>query len=129
VASVLSDLGHWGVALAEGTLLPPALQRERFVAHSTADDPASPLYDHYGLGIGEVAGWWGHTGEGLGSEAAVFHQIDRDETFAVLLNASNAHDVPVAIFCQVLRVLGELPPPGSSRACETAGRNGTPGPN
>jgi D-alanyl-D-alanine carboxypeptidase len=129
MSSVLRDLGRWGVALAEGSLLPPALQSERFVARSTADDPASPVYDRYGLGIGEVAGWWGHTGEGLGFEAAVFHQIDRNETFAVLLNASNAHDVPVAIFCQVLRVLGELPPVGSSRACETAGRNGTPAPN
>jgi D-alanyl-D-alanine carboxypeptidase len=129
MSSVLRDLRRWGVALAEGSLLPPGLQRERFVAHSTEDDPASPVYDRYGLGIGEVAGWWGHTGEGLGFEAAVFHRIDRDETFAVLLNASNAHDVPVAIFCQVLRVLGELPPLGSSRACETAGRNGTPAPN
>jgi D-alanyl-D-alanine carboxypeptidase len=75
------------------------------------------VYDAYGLGLGEVAGWWGHTGEGLGFEAAVFHQPDRDETFAVLLNATNAHDVPVRIFCDVLAVLGESPAADSGSVC------------
>lgn len=125
MASSLYDLANWGVALASGTLLPPALQQERFVARSTSDDPASPVYDRYGVGIGEVAGWWGHTGEGAGFEAAVFHQIDQDETFAVLLNATDRHDVPVAIFCRVLEVLHESPPTGSSPACEGGSRNGS----
>jgi D-alanyl-D-alanine carboxypeptidase len=127
MAATLHDLAKWGVALAAGELLPAELQRQRFVGSSTADDPASPLYDRYGLGIGEVAGWWGHTGEGVGFEAAVFHQIARGETVAILLNASNAHDVPVVIFCRLLQVLGESPPVGGSRACDSSGQRGTPG--
>jgi D-alanyl-D-alanine carboxypeptidase len=117
MASTMHDLAGWGRALARGTLLPADLQSQRFIARPTASDPASPVYDSYGLGIGQVAGWWGHTGEGLGFEAAVFHQIDRDETFAVLLNASNAHDVPVRIFCEVLAVLGESPAADSGSVC------------
>jgi D-alanyl-D-alanine carboxypeptidase len=117
MATTLHDLAGWGRALVHGTLLPADLQSQRFVAQPTASDPASPVYDSYGLGIGEVAGWWGHTGEALGFEAAVFHQPDRDETFVVLLNASNAHDVPVKIFCEVLAVLGESPAPGSGSVC------------
>jgi hypothetical protein len=45
------------------------------------------------------------------------HQIDRNETFAILLNASNTPDVPVRIFCRVLQVLQEAPPPESDSAC------------
>lgn len=55
-ASTLDDLAGWGSALAEGTLLPPALQQQRFIARPTKEDPASPVYDSYGLGMGEVAG-------------------------------------------------------------------------
>jgi D-alanyl-D-alanine carboxypeptidase len=117
MASTLHDLARWGRGVVRGQLLPPDLQSQRFVARPTAADPASPVYDAYGLGLGEVAGWWGHTGEGLGFEAAVFHQPDRDETFAVLLNATNAHDVPVRIFCDVLAVLGESPAADSGSVC------------
>jgi D-alanyl-D-alanine carboxypeptidase len=109
MASTLSDLVHWGRALAGGTLLPPDLQSQRFQSRPASEDPASPVYDAYGMGIGTVGGWWGHTGEGVGFEAAVFHQIDRHETFAILLNASNVSDVPVKIFCRVLRALDQLP--------------------
>jgi D-alanyl-D-alanine carboxypeptidase len=116
-ATNLHDLARWGRALAIGSLLPSNLQQERFEANPTAADPNSPVYDAYGLGMGQVAGWWGHTGEGVGFEAAVFHNIDRNETFAVLLNASNAHDVPVRIFCRVLDVLHQAPPLTSGSVC------------
>jgi D-alanyl-D-alanine carboxypeptidase len=117
IASTLHDLAGWGRVLADGSLLPPDLQQQRFQTHVTAGDPTSPVYDSYGVGMGQVAGWWGHTGSGAGFEAAVFHQIHRNETFAVLLNASNAHDVPVRIFCRVLQVLNESPAADSGSVC------------
>jgi D-alanyl-D-alanine carboxypeptidase len=122
MASTLSDLAHWGRALADGTLLPEDLQRQRFQSRPASEDPASPVYDAYGMGIGTVAGWWGHTGEGVGFEAAVFHQINRHETFAILLNASNVSDVPVKIFCRVLRALDQLPRDEGVCAAEDHGR-------
>jgi D-alanyl-D-alanine carboxypeptidase len=117
MATTLHDLAAWGHALAVGVLLPHHLQQQRFEAHETSADPRSPIYDAYGLGMGQVAGWWGHTGSGAGFEAAVFHEIDRNETFAILLNASNASDVPVRIFCRVLHVLQEAPPAKSGSVC------------
>ncbi len=125
MASTLRDLGRWGSALADGSLLPSSLQQQRFEAHQTAGDPRSPVYDTYGMGMGQVAGWWGHTGHGLGFEAAVFHQIDRNETFAVLLNATNGSDVPVKIFCRVLHVLDEAPPSDSGSVCASGHDSGS----
>jgi D-alanyl-D-alanine carboxypeptidase len=117
MVSSLHDLGKWGRALATGSLLPADLQRQRFVANSTAADVNSPLYDHYGMGMGEVAGWWGHTGDGLGFEAAVLHQIERRETIAILLNQSAPSNIPVRIFCRILGVLDESPAPDSGSLC------------
>ncbi len=105
MAATIGDLATWGTALANGTLLPHALQRERFMARPIAADPNSPLYDRYGLGMGELGGWWGHTGNGVGFQAAVFHQIALNETIAILLNGSTAPDVPAHIFCRLLPLL------------------------
>ncbi|MET0442509.1 MAG: serine hydrolase domain-containing protein [Casimicrobiaceae bacterium] len=88
MVSTLDDLGVWGEALGTGRLLTPALQSLR-VSHSR---PATdgPVYDHYGLGIGEIHGYWGHTGEALGFQSAVMHHPERGITIAVLVNATPA---------------------------------------
>ena len=104
LASTLADLKRWGEALAEGTLLPADLQRERFVARKATNGPE---YDRYGLGIGEIGGWWGHTGNALGFEACVFHQIKRNETIAILLNGSETDpDIPAHLFRKLVTILG-----------------------
>lgn len=105
MASTVGDLASWGEILAGGQLLPAQLQKARFLARRTAGDPGSPLYDRYGLGMGEIAGWWGHTGTGLGYQAAVFTNVDTAETFAIVVNASNEEDVPARVFCRVLHTL------------------------
>ncbi len=105
MAATIGDLADWGKVLVGGDLLPPGLQAQRFRSHLTAGDPKSPLYDRYGLGMGQIAGWWGHTGSGLGFEAAVFHNPDTNETFAITVNASNDIDSPARIFCRVLHIL------------------------
>ena len=61
----------------------------------------------YGLGLGEIEGWWGHTGESAGFEAAVFHQPRRNETVAILLNASNVPDVPSRLFRRIMRIIAD----------------------
>ena len=102
MASTLADLRRWGKALVDGTLLPKWLQRQRFVARPATNGPD---YDNYGLGMGEIDGWWGHTGSGVGFEVAVFHTPGRrDDTIVVLLNGSNFHDVQAAIARRLIRI-------------------------
>jgi D-alanyl-D-alanine carboxypeptidase len=118
MAATVTDLALWGEVLAGGELLPARLQQQRFRAHLTAGDPNSPLYDRYGLGMGELAGWWGHTGSGIGYQAAVFHNIDSGVTFAILLNASNTADAPARIFCRLLPLLRAADAPAPKSVCD-----------
>jgi CubicO group peptidase (beta-lactamase class C family) len=105
----LVDLDRWGQALGSGELLTPELQKARTdAASSTADDPGSPDYDSYGLGIGEIDGWWGHTGYGLGFSALVMNDSGRKRTIAILLNGSpKDHDLPAAMFRKLAAVLDD----------------------
>jgi D-alanyl-D-alanine carboxypeptidase len=102
LSSDLDDLRRWGEALADGTLLPPALQRQRFVGRPPANGPE---YDQYGLGIGELDGFWGHTGSGLGYQALVMHHRKRHETVVILINTSRYDDIPAQIFRRFARIL------------------------
>ena len=103
MASTLADLRRWGKALVDGALLPKWLQRQRFIARPATNGPD---YDNYGLGMGEIDGWWGHTGSGVGFEVAVFHTPGRrDDTIVILLNGSNFHDVQAAIVRRLIRIV------------------------
>jgi D-alanyl-D-alanine carboxypeptidase len=84
----IGDLLTWGTALGSGRLLPAALQQQRLTAISdpNADDPGSPDYDSYGMAAGEIDGWWGHTGTGLGYESLTMYQASTGMTVAILIN-------------------------------------------
>jgi D-alanyl-D-alanine carboxypeptidase len=111
LVGTVGDLGRWARALGSGSLLTPALQREREATPSdTTDDPASPLYSAYGLGIGEIvvdgAPWWGHTGVGVGYESLAMHDVKDDATIAILINVTNKdQDVPARILPTLVKAL------------------------
>ena len=46
---------------------------------------------HYGLGMGEVNGWRGHTGELPGYNVAAYHLPEQKATVIVLVNS----DIPL----------------------------------
>lgn len=102
MSSTAADLRAWGEALVEGTLLPAKLQRQRFVGRRATNGPE---YDLYGLGMGMIDGWWGHTGSGAGSEAGVLHKPGTRRTIVVLLNAANRKDVPAHILRRFIKIL------------------------
>ena len=104
LATDLGDLRRWGEALADGTLLPPALQRQRFMGRPPTNGPE---YDQYGLGIGALDGFWGHTGSGLGYQALVMHHRERHETVVILINTSRYNDIPAQIFRRFARILAK----------------------
>jgi D-alanyl-D-alanine carboxypeptidase len=86
MASTLTDLLAWGDALGRGTLIGPALQAVR---KSRARDVAKgPEYDRYGMGIGQIGNWWGHTGSGVGFQVATMYLESRSATVSVMVNAS-----------------------------------------
>lgn len=86
VVSVLDDLARWARELGEGTLIGPQLQQERVQRSRPATN--GPHYDRYGLGLGMLRGWQGHTGSGLGFQAAAFYDPRTAATIAVLVNAT-----------------------------------------
>ena len=104
MAGTLDDLRKWGAALVGGTLLPAELQRQRFQSGPATN---GPFYNSYGLGMGEIRNWWGHTGNGVGYQAAVMTEPTTGSQIVVLVNATNANDdVPADIVSDIQDVLG-----------------------
>lgn len=103
----IHDLAAWGRELGTGTTLTSEVQQERLgMLGSTLDDPKSPFYDHYGFAIGEIHGWIGHTGNGLGFQALVMHNPEDDQTVAILVNGTGDDpDLPVGVFKSLLELL------------------------
>jgi D-alanyl-D-alanine carboxypeptidase len=86
MVSTLDDMQVWGQALGDGRLIGPELQFERINRSRAVTN--GPEYDAYGLGIGILDGWWGHTGSGFGFQAATFYDPHTHATIAVLVNAT-----------------------------------------
>lgn len=97
------DLATWGEALGSGSMLSAETQQLRLGSlGDTSDDPASPEYDRYGLAIGEIDGWIGHTGNGLGFQSLVMHRVSDGVTVAILINGTGENsDLPADIFKQL----------------------------
>lgn len=95
MVSTLDDLAVWAEALGTGRLLTAAQQAFRMSHSRAATD--GPKYDRYGVGIGELDGWWGHTGSALGFQAAAFHDPPSGAVIAVAVNASPLDSTPRAL--------------------------------
>lgn len=95
-----ADLAVWGRSLGSGSLVSQGAQRWRLDQFgSTADDPASPLYDAYGFAMGRTDGWRGHTGTGLGFQGLVMYDPATEQVIAVLINGTGENpDLPATVF-------------------------------
>ncbi|MCC5952255.1 MAG: beta-lactamase family protein [Acidimicrobiia bacterium] len=103
MVATVADLAAWGRVLADGSLLDEATQAARLEG---APLDEGPVYDEYALGIGEVAGWWGHTGEGFGFTSLVMHDVDTDTTVVIVMNVSQLSEhVPTTLFRRLVEVL------------------------
>ena len=92
--STLHDLNIWAKALATGTLLSPAMQRQRltFVPFTIDGQPLFWLGHRvgYGLGIIDFAGMIGHAGDLPGYSSFVGYDPQKHATIVVLANNYNA---------------------------------------
>ena len=108
MVTTLEELHKWGKALGDGRLIGSRLQKIR-MEHSR---PATsgPEYDRYGLGMGQLKRWWGHTGEGLGYQACTFYDPKTGGVICVLLNSSQPR---VNVATEVFKALADVVhPPG-----------------
>lgn len=103
----ITDLAAFGRALGDGSLLSAESQRARLDAFGPiTDDPASPEYDAYGFAMGEIAGWVGHTGNGLGFQSLTMYDPESGAVIAILMNGTGEDgDVPAHVFREILSVL------------------------
>jgi len=106
----IGDLLTWGTALGSGVLLPADLQAARLTPVSTTENSDfTPAYDAYGMAMGELEGWWGHTGVGSGYESLVMYDPSSKATVAILINTALADPNAAAeLFRQLLPQLGSL---------------------
>jgi D-alanyl-D-alanine carboxypeptidase len=103
IVSTLADLRVWGEALATGRLISPGLQAQRMARARPATN--GPEYDVYGLGMGRLKGWWGHSGDALGFHVAVFRDPVSGTVIAVLLNSSQPGNIATEMF----KALADVP--------------------
>lgn len=106
IVTTMPDLLRWGRALGTGRLIGPRLLQLREAAAIPATN--GPEYDRYGLGIGQLKGWWGHTGQGFGFQAATFYDPATRSVIAVALNSSQPENVATQIF----KALADVVRPG-----------------
>ena len=85
MVSTLGDLRVWARDLATGTLLTPAIQREREQFLPAPEEGEGVLY---GFGMSDNNGWRCHVGNVLGYVAYPVYLPARQMTLVVLLNSS-----------------------------------------
>lgn len=87
--STLADLRTWAGALANGTLLSPALQRERLAGNPMPGArPGVAL--RYGLGVITLNGLIGHSGGIAGYGLWMLHDPDTDATLVIVVTRTEA---------------------------------------
>lgn len=81
--STLHDMRIWAKAVATGTLLKPAVQRqrERFLPFPYPGEAG------YGFGLFDIDGWIGHDGAVPGFESLTVYLPAKEATMVVLLNS------------------------------------------
>jgi D-alanyl-D-alanine carboxypeptidase len=91
--STLHDLRIWARALATGTLLSAATQRER-LQWVPGNLPGLPSASgvHYGLAIADIDGFLGHNGDLPGFQSFMGYSPAKDATIIVLTNLYLAPD-------------------------------------
>lgn len=86
MVSTMADLETWAVALGTGSLIGPDLQKQRLEQSRVVTN--GPEYERYGLGIGFLKGWVGHTGTAIGWQVATFYEPRTGATISIMTNST-----------------------------------------
>lgn len=110
LVSTLEDLAVWGRALGRGELLSEESFNRQIQMISTDSCPTCPEYDGYGMGVGELDGWLGHTGDYIGYQALVMFDPLTEATVVILVNQKDFTQrihYPTDMFRDFVRVQSE----------------------
>jgi D-alanyl-D-alanine carboxypeptidase len=88
LVSTMGDLRTWVVSYTTGSLISPAMQKERLTWMSM---PPNTPQRAYGIGIGIDHGWLGHTGELPGYNCSASYLPEKKAVIVVMVNS----DIPV----------------------------------
>lgn len=96
----VTDLASWADELGSGSLLSAETQEARLASfRSATGDPNAPEYDAYGIGMGKIADYVGHTGNGLGFQSLAMNNPKTGVSVAILLNSTTSDsDLPAHLF-------------------------------
>ncbi|MER5934786.1 serine hydrolase domain-containing protein [Streptomyces sp. NPDC002054] len=129
VISDLDDLHDWVPVLADGRLpdgkplVKPATQAQRLDVEPTGHPGIS-----YGLGIMEVNGWFGHTGDLPGYESLAIRLPSAGATLVVLVNSDINHENGSASDL-IGKTVTEIATPAHPWSSPAAARPTAPGPS
>jgi len=111
LVSTLEDLAVWGRALGRGELLSEESFNRQIRMISTDSCPTCPEYDGYGMGIGELDGWLGHTGDYIGYQALVMFDPLSEATVVILVNQKDFTQrvhYPTDMFREFIRIQSSM---------------------
>lgn len=100
--STLDDLAVWAAALANGTLLSPEIQAERLRFEPL---PPARVTLGYGLGVINLNGLIGHSGDISGYSSWAMHDPDAGATIVVVTNRDGSVGTANPIFIDLARHL------------------------
>jgi D-alanyl-D-alanine carboxypeptidase len=113
IYSTIDDLHVYGEALGKGTLVNSDMQNQRLQFVPAGSVSAGPYYDAYGLGIGSIDGWIGHSGDQPGYQDIVMYNAATDETFVAVINLGvNTTNIPTEMFLDMQSALA-VPEPST----------------
>ena len=109
LVSTMADLRTWIVSYATGSLLSPAMQKQRLTWMTM---PPNTPERAYGIGIGIDHGWLGHTGELPGYNCAASYLPGKKAVIVVMVNsdipANEVNPAPA-----IMKALAQVVTPGN----------------
>jgi len=109
LVSTMADLRTWVVSYTTGTLVSPAMQKQRLTWMTMP--PMTPEHA-YGIGIGIDHGWLGHTGELPGYNCSAHYLPEKKAVIVVMVNSDipsgKANPAP-----SIMKALAEVVTPGN----------------
>ncbi|MGE9292744.1 MAG: serine hydrolase domain-containing protein, partial [Puniceicoccales bacterium] len=121
--STFEDMQIWAEVLATG-VLPDGTSlygegneyMQALRLEMVAADGSGPEYDFYGLGIGEIEEWLGHSGEFLGYQHIIMVDPETGRMVVIMINTADLEEgahLPTDLFRDIAQYYANVPEPST----------------